>query len=250
MANPLPPQPATPGAPPPPAATPAPGIVQAFVGVLTRPADFYASVRDAGGFGAPVVFALVMGLVSGVIGAVYAFIGLGAMAGATGAAVGAFAGASAIIMTPIVAVIGCFVGGAIVHVISLIAGGKGTYEQSVRVAGYAAAIMPISSLLGFMQLLPTLAGLYGLYLCAVGLITIHAADRKKTYAVTGVLAAILILFGIVGMIAGRAVQQMGSEMESKYGAGSDFQREIQKAQQEMQRAAEEMRRQQEKQEQK
>src|SRR5512138_115995 len=98
MANPLPTQPVPPGAPPSPApAVKAPGIGQAFVGVLTKPATFFESVRDAGGFGAPVVFALVMGVAAGVIFAGYAVIGLGAMGGAAGGAFGAMAGASAVI---------------------------------------------------------------------------------------------------------------------------------------------------------
>jgi hypothetical protein len=242
MADPLPTQPATPGAPPSPSAARAPGIVQAFVGVITRPAEFYASVRDAGGFGAPVVFALVCGLAAGVISAVYAVVGLGAMGGAAGGAFGAIAGFSAVIVTPIFAVIGCFVGGAIVHVISLIAGGKGTYEQSVRVGAYAGAMMPISALLGFVPLLRLLPGLYALYLVGIGLITIHAAERKRTWTVMAVLAAILVLLSILGMLAGRAVQKMGTDMRTQFGPNSEFQREIQKAQQEMQRAAEEAKR--------
>jgi hypothetical protein len=246
MADPLPTQPATPSAPPSPAAQ-APGIVQAFVAVLTRPSSFYASVRDVGGFGSPVVFALVVGIVAGVINAVYLVLGLGAAGGAMGGAIGAAAGFGTIIMTPIFAVIGCFVGGAIVHVISLIAGGKGSYEQSVRVAAYAAAIMPISSLLSFVPVLRFLPGLYGLYLVAVGLITIHAADRKKTYVVTGVLAVLLVIFGIMGLLATRAVQQMGADMKTQLGPGSQFQRDMEKARQDMQRASEETRRQQQEQ---
>ncbi|HEY6002917.1 MAG TPA: YIP1 family protein [Anaeromyxobacter sp.] len=210
MADPLPTQPATPSAPPPPAAQ-APGIVQAFVGVLTKPASFYASVRDAGGFGSPVVFALVLGIVAGVISAAYAVLGIGA-AGA-GPMGGAMVGFSAIIATPIVAVIGCFVGGAIVHVVSLIAGGKGTYEQSVRVAGYAAATMPISALLSFVPFLQFVVFLYGLYLAAQGIIAIHAANRTKTYVVTGVLAVLVVVLGIMATVAGHAMQQVGSEMQ-------------------------------------
>ena len=232
MAQPIQAPPASPASAPAPAAK-APGIVQAFVAVLTKPASFYASVRDLGGFGAPLVFALVMGLVSGVIGAVFSVLGLTAAAGAMGGAVGAAAGFAGILMAPIFAIIGCFVGGAIVHVVSLIASGKGTYEQSVRVAGYAAAVMPIGALLGFVPLLNVLASLYGLYLVVQGLIAVHAADAKRTYVCAAVLAAILVLFTVLGLFAQRAAQEA-------FGEGSDFQREMQKAQVEMQRAAEEM----------
>jgi hypothetical protein len=247
MPDPIPSPPAPQGHPPSsPAPAGGPGIVQAFVAVLTKPAAFYTSVRDASGLGAPVVFALVMGLASGVIAAVFTVVGLGAASGAMGSALGAAAGFGAIVMSPVFAVVGCFVGGAIVYLISMIAGGKGTYEQSVRVAGYASAVMPLSALLGFAPLLGTLPSLYGLYLVAQGLIAIHGADRKRTYVVTGVLGALLVLMAILGLLASRAAQQMAEGMDERYGPNSEFQREMQKAQQEMQRAAEELRRQQQK----
>jgi hypothetical protein len=251
MAQPIQAPSASPGSPPSPAPSgKAPGLVQAFVAVLTKPGEFYCSVRDVGGFGAPVIFALVMGVASGVVSAVLMVLGLGAAAGAMGGAIGAAAGFASLVTSPIIAVIGCFVGGAIVHLISLIAGGKGSYEQSVRVAGYAAAVMPIGALLGFVPLLSVVPSLYGLYLVAQGLIAIHAADGKKTYVSVGVLAALLVLFSIVGMLAGRAAQEMSREMEGRFGQGSEFQREMQKAQQEMQKAMEEMKKQQEQQQQK
>lgn len=239
MAEPLPSAPAPQGPSQPSAA---PGILQAFVGVLTKPADFYASVRTASGLGAPLVFAVVMGLVSGVITAVFATIGLGAAAGAMGGAFGAGMGVVSILLSPIFAVIGCFVGGAIVHVISMIAGGRGTFEQSVRVAGYASAVMPIGAVLGFVPLLNVLPNLYGLYLVALGLVAIHAADRKRTFASVAVLAALVVLMSIMGWLAGRAMQQVGQDMEGRFGPGSEFQREMQKAQLEAQRAAEQMQR--------
>ena len=244
MPDPIPSAPAPQGQPPSSAAPgAAPGIFQAFTAVLTRPGEFYASVRGASGFGAPVVFALVMGVVSGVVAAVYTVIGLGAAAGAMGGALGTAAGLSAIVMSPVFAVVGCFVGGAIVHVISMIASGRGTYEQSVRVAGYASAVMPIGALLGFLPLLNVLPSLYGLYLVAQGLIAIHAADRKRTYVATAVLAALLVLMSIMGWVAGRAAQQMAQDMDGRFGPNSEFQREMQKAQEEMKRAAEELRKQ-------
>ncbi len=241
----LPPPAPPPGAPPPSAAAPAkgPGIFQAFGAVLTRPAAFYASVKDVGGFGAPLVFALVMGLVSGVFGAVLTVLGL-TVAGAPGGAFGMAVGFGAIIGAPIFAVVGSFVGGAIVHVISMIAGGKGTYEQSVRIAGYASAVMPFGAVLGVVPLLGTLATLYGLFLAAQGLFAIHAAERRRTTLVTGILGVLVVLMAIGGFFAGRAAQRMAADTDARFGPNSEFQREMQKAREEMQRAVDEQRRQQ------
>jgi hypothetical protein len=184
----------------------------------------------------------VMGLLSGIVSAVYAVVGLGAVGGIAGGALGAVAGFGAVITTPIFAVVGVFVGGAIVHVIGLVAGGKGSYEQSARVAAYAGAVMPIGALLGFHPLVRMLPGLYGLYLVAVGLIAIHAADRKRTYTVVGILAALLVLLSVMAMFAVRAARQLGSELQTQLGAGSDFQRDTQKLQEEMKRVADELQR--------
>ncbi len=243
MPEPQPP-PATPGAPPPPAAAPAqaPGILPAFRAVLTRPAEFYASVRDVGGFGAPLVFALVMGLASGVLTAIVGLLGLGAAGGAGGAGYGMMVGFGAIVGTPIFAVIGCFIGGAIVLVISMIAGGKGTYEQSVRIAAYAAAVMPFHALLGVIPLLGTLSTLYGLYLVTQGVVAIHGADRQRVRLVATVLAVLVILMSIAGWVNGRAAQRMGADADARFGPSSEFEREMRKAQDELQRANDELQR--------
>lgn len=237
----------------PPPAPPAPGpsapggvdfssIIPSFVGVLTRPTPFYESVRGQTGLGPPLVFAAAMGLVYGVIVAIYAMVGLGIAGGALGGAIGAAAGFSMIILGPIFAVIGgSFIGGAIVHVISLIAGGKGSFEQSVRISSYALAVMPIGAVLAFIPLVRYLPSFYGLYLIALGIIAIHLADRKKTFVVTGVLAGIFVLFIVVGMLIGAAARTAGDELKARYGEGSDFQRELKKSAEEMRKAAEKMR---------
>jgi hypothetical protein len=172
--------------------------------------------------------------------------------GAAGGMLGMAAGFGAIVMSPIVAVIfGSFVGGAIVHVISLIAGGKGTYEQSVRVSSYACAIMPVGTLLGVIPglgfLLSIVANLYGLYVVALGVITLHLADRKKTFTVVGVLAAIVVVIGISGYFAARAAKNFAAELQKgtvdlqkNFGDGSQFQRDLAKAAEEARKAAEQM----------
>ncbi len=95
-----------------------------------------------------------------------------------------------------------------------------------------------------MPLLRILPGLYGLYLVGVGLIAIHAAERKRTWTVMGVLAVLLVLLSIFAMLATRAAQNMAEDMRTRLGPNSQFQRDLQKAQQDMLRAAEELKRQQ------
>jgi hypothetical protein len=244
MADMLPRPPASPGAPLPttPASSAGPGIFQAFVEVLTKPAAFFESVRGQTGFGAPIVFALVMGLLSGVLSGIVQALGLGAMR-APGVGVGAAATVVGIVVSPIVAVVvGSFIGGAIVHLIALVAGGKGSFEQSVRIASYSLAVAPVGAVLGVVTFLPTLANLYALWIVAAGIIAIHLGDRKRTLLVMAVLGVVVILLSIAGVAVGHAAKNASEDLESRYGAGSDFQREIEKARSDMQRAAEEMQR--------
>lgn len=216
-----------------------PRLGQAFTAVLTRPAEFFESLRGQVGFGPPVVFALVMGLLAGVVTAVMGMVGLGAAGGALGVA----AGLGALVVSPIMAVVfGSFVGGAIVHVISMIAGGKGSYEQSVRISSYASAVMPIGVVLGAVPFLGIAANLYGLYIVAIGVVTLHLADRRRTFTVAAVLAVVVLIVGISGFFAARAAKDIGADMEARFGDRSELQREMQRAAEEMQRAADEMKR--------
>jgi len=232
MPEPMPtsPAPGTSGSPP----VSGPALFQAFIAVLTRPAAFFESVKGQTGFRDPLVFAVAAGLVGGVIHAVFS---LAHLLPVTAAGVGL----AMIILMPIFAVIGCFVGGAIVHVVSMIAGGKGSFEHSVRIAGYCAAVLPVSAVLSFIPLVQYLPSFYGLYIAALGIIALHLADRRRTFIVTGVLAAIMAIFVVMGMMAATAARRTGEEIRAKYGEGSEFQKEMQKMREDLEKAAEEAR---------
>jgi len=213
-------------------------ILDAFKRVLARPSEFYASVKDQAGLGPPLVFALAMGVAAGVITAVLSLVGL---RGAAGALAGAAVGFGAILLSPIFTMIGVVIGGAVAHVISLIAGGKGTFEQSLRVAAYASAVMPIAALVGFVPLVNILPSLYGLYLVAIGLVVVHAADRRKTFISVAVLGALLVLMTISSLLAMRAARSAATDLDKAFGPGSKFQQDLAKGAEQLQRAAEEAR---------
>jgi hypothetical protein len=212
-------------------------IADAFVRVLTRPTEFWASVREQRGFGPPLVFAIAMGVVAGVVGAVLAVTGLASAIGGVGATIG---GVAAVIITPIFYAIGCFIGGAIVYLIALVAGGRADYEQSVRIAGYASAVGPIATVVSFVPLLGIVPGLYGLYLVALGVVAIEAADRRKTTIAAGVLAGILVLFQVIGFFTARAARRAAEDLEARYGTGSEFERNVKRSTEELQRMSEQM----------
>lgn len=220
------PAPTTPGPP-----ISGPALFQAFLAVLTRPAAFFESVKGQVGYRDPLVFAVAMGLVGGVIHAILAMAHLLPL-------VGVGAGLAMIVLLPIFAVIGCFIGGAIVHVVASIAGGKGTFEHSVRIAGYSSAVLPVGAVLSFVPLLQYLPTFYGLYIAALGIVALHQADRRRTFIVTGVLAAILAIYVAVVAVAARRVTD---DLRTRYGADSEFHKEMQQAADELRKAADEAR---------
>ncbi len=224
------PAPGTSGSPP----VSASALVQTFIAVLTRPATFFESVKGQTGYKDPLVFAVVMGLVGGVIHAVLSLARLLPVAAAG-------AGLAMIILMPIFSVLGCFIGGAIVHVVAMIAGGKGSFEHSVRIAGYSSAVLPVSAVLSFAPILQHLPSFYGLYVAALGIIALHLADRRRTFVVTGVLAVILAIFVVMGLMAASAARRAGDELRAKYGEGSEFQKEMQKMTDDLKKAAEDAR---------
>jgi len=234
MADSLPNPPSSPApAPAAPAFDPK-AILDTFVAVITKPADFFASaaIKEQKGFGPPLIFAVVMGLAAGIVGAIVAILHLGVLAGPLGGAVGVGMGIAGIIISPIVAVIAAFIGGAIIHVIALIASGKGTYETSVRIGCYAMAVYPVRALLDILPPLGVLASLYGLYIIALGIIALHAANRQTTFVVVGILAAIAAIWTVAAWwMARHALEALGASAQQMREAAEQMKKAAEAAKQ-------------------
>ena len=161
--------------------------------IITDPAGFYKSMSKTGGYGEPLIFAIVMAVITGLIIALYGMLSFSSFNAITGGAVG-FA---AIIVMPIMAVLGCFIGGAIMYVIWKLAGSGENYEVAVRCVAYTFVIMPAIALVSFI---PYLAGaaktLWSMFLLYTASIEVHKLKQEITKIVFGVLAAIFVLWGV------------------------------------------------------
>lgn len=238
-------QPAAPASNP----SPAPNPLTAAIAVLTKPAAFYSSIKGMTGLGPALVFVVITGVLSGVLRAIHFFVFGAAMGAAAGAPAAGLLGGTvgAIVMVfliPIAFVIFAFIGGAIVHVIAMIAGGKGTFEKSVHIACYSSAIAPLSALAAFIPVLGRILGLalavYALYVIATGILALHPEAKKQTtYVVTGVLGLIVVGCAGIGMLMGAGARMAGSELQAKYGKGSAFEQQMKKMSEDMKKAAEE-----------
>ncbi len=172
--------------------------------VITDPAGFYRSMPQDGGFAAPVIFVLVMAVVSGIIVALLAMLGGGM--GAAGVPVGFMA----VVMLPIMALIGSFIGAAIMFVIWKLMGSDRSFETAYRCVAYAAAIMPITTLLALIPYLGSIVKvLWSFFLMYVASIEAHGIKARTAAIVFGVLGALMLL---LNLSAERAAMQMAEQM--------------------------------------
>ena len=131
-----------------------PDILEKARTVLTAPGDFYRHMPKSGGFLEPVLFMIVMAAVGAIILIGFGFLGLGAMS-ALGVGIGSM------IFMPIMAVVGSFIGGALMFVIWKLMGTQEPFEVAYRCVAYASAIYPVTALIGLPPTWDPLWALHG-----------------------------------------------------------------------------------------
>ena len=192
--------------------------------VLTRPREFWPTVAQEGpGLQKPLVFAVAMGVTAGVVSAV---VGILHLDGIFGYSAG-FRSVFNVVVYPIAALIGTFIGAAILFAIGTLLGAKPTFDRAVRIAAYGLAIYPIYPVAGIVPLLSLAPQLYGLYLVGLGMIALFSTDARKTWTAMAVLAALALVTTTSAYFAGRTAR---SALE-RYGT------DVSKAAAEIQRAA-------------
>jgi hypothetical protein len=162
-------------------------ILGTAVKVITNPAGFYRDMPKTGGLIEPLIFAVVLGLVSGVITAILSIFSLGSAASF-------WMGLAYIILNPIMAAIGSFIGAAIIFIIWKIMGSQEPYETAYRCVAYASAITPITVLLQIIPYLGSILGLaWGLYLMVVASTEVHKILKQTALRVFGIIFILLAI---------------------------------------------------------
>lgn len=148
--------------------------------VITNPVGFFKEMPKTGGLGDPLVFAVAIGLVSGVLTVILALFKLSSFV--------------SIIVMPVLAIIGSFIGGAIMFVIWKLMGSEEDFETAYRCCAYLFAIHPVTMILGLIPYLGTIVGMaWGLYLVVLASTEVHKIKAKTAWIVFGVLTAIGLL---------------------------------------------------------
>ncbi len=172
--------------------------------ILTNPVGFYRGMHKTGGLQRPLIFVIVMAAALAIVSTVVSFAGFGQF--------GAMAvGVGSLIVVPIAALIGSFIGAAIMYVIWKLMGSEEDYETAYRCIAYAGAIYPIMGLIGAVPYLGSIIGIaWGMYLMAIASMEVHGRTQQNSYGVFGILGAILILVNVNGE---RQTRQMRAQFE-------------------------------------
>ncbi|MDQ3865024.1 MAG: hypothetical protein M3317_16295, partial [Actinomycetota bacterium] len=132
--------------------------VQSFVGavrnVVTAPVGFFRGIRREGDFLNPLLFAIICYEVSAILGGLLSLVGVWGTKGVGSFLVG-------LILAPIGAAIGLFIGAGILHLlVMLIVGSRNSgFEGTFRVGAYSA----VTSLVSWIPFIGWIASLYGIY---------------------------------------------------------------------------------------
>jgi hypothetical protein len=200
--------------------------------VLTDPRGFFSKLPPEGGLEEPGIFAAAMLVTTGILQALLSLVGL--------YPAGFFA---SLILTPIFGAIGLAIGAAILMFASRALGGVATYESSLRIVAYAAAILPIQALLSIVPYLPLLASAYGIYITILAVIAVHRTPEDRTWKILGGIGAALLLISLMSMIAGRrAAHHLDTFGERMQKSAEEMEKATEQWRQQMEKATEQMKR--------
>ncbi|MCK9469892.1 MAG: YIP1 family protein [Porticoccaceae bacterium] len=158
--------------------------------VITNPVGYYQSMPKTGGFTEPLIFVAVMAAIMGIITAVLSLFGSSA-AGVLAA------GFSAIILMPIFAVIGAFIGAAILFVIWKLMGSPENYETAFRSLAAITAIYPIIAVLSIIPYVGTIVGIiWATWLLIEASVAVHGRNRQTASIVFGILGLLMLISNV------------------------------------------------------
>lgn len=171
---------------------------------LLNPKGYFASMPLAGGIAEPVIKGAMYGVLAGLFSLLWSVTGFSVVgAGMLGGAVGFMA----LVWSVIGAIIGLFIGGVLVLVISAICGGNTDYEANLRVAASLMVLYPINAFFAFSYgisftlggVIALLVSLYSLYLLYHAVI--HALKGKESTA--KIVAIVLLVLSLLVFLGGR-----------------------------------------------
>src|SRR5437868_7404977 len=179
------------------------GFFSAFIEtlqmVLTRPAEAFTAMRREGGFGEPLIYAVIGASAGAIVQFLFSLalhaVGIAAnqrnaLSGMAGMGIGSV---GFIILFPLLLVIGLFIGAGIIHLcLMLVGGAKQPFETTFRVLAFSQGST------GVLQMIPVCGGLiaavWGLVVNCIGLARAHETDTGR--AVLAVFLPVILCCGL------------------------------------------------------
>jgi hypothetical protein len=166
--------------------------VQSFIStvqrVVTQPADFFRGILRQGDYLNPLIFAIICYEVFTILAGLFSLAGISGQQGFGGFII-------SLILAPIGAAIGLFIGAGIIHLlVMVIVGSRNSgYEATFRVAAYSTVV----NLVSWIPFIVWIASLYGIYLAIVGIREVHNTTTGKAALVVLIPAAVILLLVLI-----------------------------------------------------
>jgi hypothetical protein len=173
-------------------------FVETLVMVLTKPGEAFTAMKREGGFGEPLIYALIGGCIGGVVSFLFS-LGLQSMgffadrqntfAAMAGLGIGSVL---FVVLIPLFIIIVLFIGSAIVHLCLMLVGGANqSFETTFRVLAFSHGST------GPLQMIPVcggaIAGVWALVCYCIGLARAHETDTGR--AVLAVFLPLIVCCG-------------------------------------------------------
>jgi len=203
---------------------------------VLNPKEYFTTLSITGGFGEPVIKAVIYGFIAGIFALLWSLLNISGgagLGGLFGGAVGSIMAFVAFIGPIIWALIGLFIVGVIVLIISSICNGSNDYEANVRVVAAMMVLMPINTFLNvFNGISPALGSIIGLIVKLYGLwMLYHAlnqtlkAKEETSKIIALVLGALVLLVAIIGF----GTRKKLNKWEKKLGDYENISKEFEKS---------------------
>lgn len=178
---------------------------------LLKPEEYFSTMSTEGGFGPPIIKALIYGLIAGIFNLIWGLLKIGAI-GSAGGMFGGAVGFLALVWSIIGALIGLFIGAVIILVLCAIANGKTDFEPLLHVQAALMVIMPVSAFMNVFgaihpvlgSLLSLAVNLYLLWMLFHAMTKTLNAQVSTTKIIMYVLGGLMILFFFIGMATRKA----------------------------------------------
>jgi hypothetical protein len=152
--------------------------------VVLDPAGFFRGIARRGDFINPLVFALICYEIFAILSGLLALVGIYGNQGVGGFII-------SLILTPIFAAVGLFIGAGILHlfVLLFVRPSNAGFEATFRVSSYTS----VTALVSWIPIIGFIASLYGLYIAIMGIREVHATTTGRA-ALVVLVPAVVVLF--------------------------------------------------------